>query len=778
MTEQAIFEAAVNLRIVSERETFLDKACAGDSVLRARIEALLVSHESASQSLNVPAAVPVKPPVISQKDLATVALPIAQLPIVEQKEFPPEIIDDEELIAPPDLSFLLPSSKPGSIGMLGHYEILQVLGQGSFGIVFKAFDEKLHRHVAIKTMNPQLAVTSPPRKRFLREARSAAAVKHENVVQVYSVEELPLPYLVMEYVAGQTLQEKLDGTGPLEIPELVHLSRQIANGLAAAHAQGLIHRDIKPGNILIEAGAEQRVKITDFGLARTADDASMTRTGLISGTPMFMAPEQAQGQPLDHRADLFSLGSVLYQMASGRPPFRAPNAIAVLKRVVEDTPHSIQEIMPGFPHWFSDIISKLHAKDPAKRFQSARELATLLAERSAQLRAHGKVADVLPTDDRSSASPRSGKWIAVAVVLLAVIGLGVFWSSRPDGQTQANARPDSSASKDDSQSSATKADPPAEPVISEPPPIAVAPFDSDAAKQHQAAWAKHLGVDVEWTNGLGMKLTLIPPGKFQMGWTTDEVTKLKADLNFPNVDDQSKYVLNASEPRHPVELTQPFYIGRYEVTLPQYQRFMSETVYQPSAERAGKQVVSWKEFLAHPNVATLPASGLSWEDAKAFCEWLTKQSSSDSIALRYDLPSEAQWEYACRAGTDTAWSFGNDDSQLADHLVYERSEPSPVGQKKANPFGLFDMHGNCLEWVLDWHNVWFYANSSPADPIFMDSPDPGFRLKVTRSSLWTSPAWWSRSATRQYNDPIVPIAPIGFRVVGQLPRKNESAAGR
>lgn len=177
-----------------------------------------------------------------------------------------------------------------------------------------------------------MAATSPPRKRFLREARSAAAIKHENIVQVYSVEEEPLPFLVMEYIDGETLRHKLDSSGPLEISEVLYLTRQIAAGLAAAHAMGLIHRDIKPGNILLEQGVERKVKITDFGLARAADDASLTRFGTISGTPMYMAPEQAMGKTLDHRADLFSLGSVLYQMACGRPPFRAPSTIAVLRR--------------------------------------------------------------------------------------------------------------------------------------------------------------------------------------------------------------------------------------------------------------------------------------------------------------------------------------------------------------------------------------------------------------------------------------------------------------
>ena len=312
--------------------------------------------------------------------------------------------EDDSDDSQPDLSFLLPSSKPGSIGVLGHYEVLSLIGQGAFGIVFKAFDESLHRVVAIKVMNPQLAATSPPRKRFLREARAAAAIRHDNIVQVYSVEEQPLPYLVMEFIDGQTLKQKLDGAGPLETSEVLHLGRQMAAGLAAAQAMGLIHRDIKPGNILIEEAEGQglrgagkventvpsplplspqplasRVKITDFGMARAVDDASLTRTGIISGTPMYMAPEQALGAKLDHRADLFSLGSVLYQMACGRPPFRAPNTIAVLRRVVEDTPHPLPDILPEIPDWLVAIITKLHAKNPDDRFQTAQEVAERLA---------------------------------------------------------------------------------------------------------------------------------------------------------------------------------------------------------------------------------------------------------------------------------------------------------------------------------------------------------------------------------------------------------------
>ena len=281
--------------------------------ISSRVDALLAAHAAAGSFLQVPAPQQLNDPAPDPPESPRFKTPC---PAGENGD------EDKDSVTP-DLGFLQPSNKPGSIGTLGHYEILQMLGEGGFGTVFKAFDEKLHRLVAIKVMQPQKAANSPPRKRFLRKARAVAGIRHENVTQVYSVEEQPLPYLVMEYIDGQTLQQRLDELGPLDVPEVVRIGQQIASGLASAHAVGFIHRDIKPGNILLENGAEQRVKITDFGLARTVDNASLTRSGEVSGTPLYMSPEQAAGTAIDSRSDLFSLGSVLYVMATGRPPFRA-----------------------------------------------------------------------------------------------------------------------------------------------------------------------------------------------------------------------------------------------------------------------------------------------------------------------------------------------------------------------------------------------------------------------------------------------------------------------
>jgi serine/threonine protein kinase len=410
MTEREILQAAQNLPDPAARARFLEQTCAGDPALRRRIESLLQMEapDVTSGAAAVPAdeartmSSPGRPPREGggTHDPATQAR-----------------VDDEEL------AFVAPPGRPGSLGRLGHYEVLEVLGRGGFGIVFRAFDETLQRVVAVKMLAPQVAATSPARKRFLREARAAAQVRHDNVVQIHAVEEQPLPYLVMEFVPGETLQQRLDRVGPLEAAQVVQLGRQIAEGLAAAHEQGFIHRDVKPGNILLE-GPQLRVKITDFGLARAVDDASLTRSGTVAGTPMYMSPEQMQGVPLDHRADLFSLGSVLYTMAAGRPPFRAPNTLAVLRRVAEDTPRPIRELVPETPPWLCDIIARLHAKDPAARFQSAREVAEILADCEAQMKAKGNVQDFsrIPPPAGSRRSLWGKRVVAVA---LAVVSLGV-----------------------------------------------------------------------------------------------------------------------------------------------------------------------------------------------------------------------------------------------------------------------------------------------------------------------------------------------------------------
>jgi WD40 repeat protein/tRNA A-37 threonylcarbamoyl transferase component Bud32 len=276
------------------------------------------------------------------------------------------------------LTFLAPPREPGGLGRLDHYDVLEVVGRGGMGVVLKARDNKLQRVVALKVLAPRLAASRPARERFVREAQAAAAVRDDNVVAIYAVsEDGPVPYLVMEYICGVTLEQRIKQGKALELKEILRIGMQLAAGLAAAHAQGLVHRDIKPANILLE-NSIQRVKITDFGLAHVAADTGATLGGALAGTPLYMSPEQARGGPTDHRTDLFSMGSVLYTLCAGLVPFQADTTAEVLDRVRADAPQPLREINPHVPAWLCGLVDKLHAKDAGARPASAREVADLL----------------------------------------------------------------------------------------------------------------------------------------------------------------------------------------------------------------------------------------------------------------------------------------------------------------------------------------------------------------------------------------------------------------
>jgi WD40 repeat protein len=419
---EAIFIAALERATAAERAAFLDEACAGDEGLRRRVERLLGAHVQAGAFLERPVAEAVDP---------------AAAPRPETGE---------------PFDFLAPSQRAGALGRLGHYEVLEVVGRGAMGVVLRAFDEKLQRVVAIKALAPQLATTGSARQRFVREARAAAAVGHEHVIAIHAVEaQGPVPYLVMQFVDGPTLQEKLDRGGPLPLREVLRIGLQVAAGLAAAHAHGLVHREVKPANILLENGVE-RVRITDFGLARAVDDASLTQSGLIAGTPAYMSPEQANGEHVDPRSDLFSLGSVLYTLCAGHPPFRAGSTMAVLKRVCDETPRPLREINPEVPDWLAAIIARLHAKNPTERYQSAAEVAELLGRRLAHLQqpsesltsceleapVKGHEVEAPAKGHKPEAPARRNRFLSLALaacvaVLIAVGGIvlyGIFWGTQ------------------------------------------------------------------------------------------------------------------------------------------------------------------------------------------------------------------------------------------------------------------------------------------------------------------------------------------------------------
>jgi WD40 repeat protein len=337
---------------------------------------------------------------------------------------------------PRDLSlhFLQPSSDPAYLGRLAHFDVMRVVGRGGMGVVFEAFDTRLQRNVALKVLDPEFADDDSARQRFCREARAAASISHENVVAVHQVEKADgerLPFLVMQLIAGESLEQRLTREKKLPLREIVRIAMQAAHGLVAAHAQGLIHRDIKPANILLESTQDQ-VKLTDFGLARVAEDVKLTRTGFVAGTPLYMSPEQAMGEATDHRSDLFSLGVILYEMCAGESPFAANSALAILRKIVDSKPRPLRELNPAIPEWFTWTVDQLLAKKPDDRIQTAAQLAELLDFQWALMKTSSdEVPTVCEIEMRKEA--RRNRMIAAAIgaTFLAIgLAVGMFMTNR------------------------------------------------------------------------------------------------------------------------------------------------------------------------------------------------------------------------------------------------------------------------------------------------------------------------------------------------------------
>ncbi|OWK43586.1 bifunctional serine/threonine-protein kinase/formylglycine-generating enzyme family protein [Fimbriiglobus ruber] len=553
----------------------------------------------------------------------------------------------EEFLSPP---------RPTQTLKLGHFDVLETIGQGGFGVVVKAFDQRLLRIVAIKLMTAE-GSTSPARKRFVREARAAAAVRHENVVQVYAVEEQPTPHLVMEYVPGGSLQQLLDRTGPLDVRETLRIGAQIAQGLAAAHAIGLVHRDIKPANVLLEKGDRPQAKLTDFGLARAADDASLTQSGFVLGTPMYMSPEQARGDQLDHRADIYSLGSVLYVMLTGRPPFRALNTLAVLKRVAEDKPRPIQEIIPEVPSWLCDIISKLHAKNPAERFQSASEVAEVLSTCLTELQ-QGR-----PVRLTATKQPRRKivATAAVCAVAIGLVGLAGFAINQPNGHGAQN----SSGVGD----------------VANPADTTVAQSTEVQTPLTPTSNAGRIKPKGKYTNRFGMEFVKIPAGTSVLSGTNE----------YPN----PKSVTFSSD----------FYLGTFEVTQEEWDRIFGPGHNPSRYSRNGTQK-SAVVNVPDDALKRFPVDGLSWEMCQEFLKQLNRQDPQSGWVYR--LPLSNEWEYACRGGPgrtheELALNFHlTSDSHVlrpdqANFSASGLNRPCPVGSYDPNRLGLYDMHGNVFE---------------------------------------------------------------------------------
>jgi formylglycine-generating enzyme required for sulfatase activity len=655
-------------------------------------------------------------------------------------EIPPTRID------PPRTPIALPEEI--SAGLLPHipgYAVIGELGRGGMGVVYSARQVGLERTVAVKVLLHASHAGSEMRSRFLKEAQAVARLQHANIVQIHEINEVAgLPYFSMEYCPGGSLARRLD-LGPLEPREAAQLLRTLALAVQAAHDQQVIHRDLKPANILLTADGTP--KVADFGLARRIDEAGQTATGAVLGTPSYMAPEQARGKirELGPGTDVYSLGAILYECLTGRPPFREESAFETLVTVVSSAPVRPRAFRPELPAGLEAICLRCLQKDPAQRPASARRLAEMLDAFLADQPIPGIEADPPRRPKRKRLPLRRAILLTVACLLMLSVPLGT-WLLQGAGSPPVEPTTQSEDSGG------------AEVVVPIPKAPAVTVTGPKVVKVTVPPVVK------AFVNSLGMTLLRIDPGKFMMGSGKEEQDAVLQLY----LDDEKKAVEARlrGEQQHEVEITKAYYLGVHEVTQAQYQKVMGNNPSHFSATGEGKDKVKG-------STANLPVEMVSWYDAGRFCEKLSEREEEKKAGRVYRLPTEAEWEHACRAGTRTIFHCGDALSSRQGNFdgnyPFGAAEKGPnleqtsaVGSYKPNAWGLYDMHGNVWEWCSDWYDVKFYqTGQARKDPT---GPSSG-KTRVLRGGSWYGFPKDCRAAHRNHYAPDSRYNDFGFRIV-------------
>lgn len=607
---------------------------------------------------------------------------------------------------------------------IDEYDLLAELGRGGMGRVYRARHRRMDREVAIKMLNPDLLADAGALRRFHREVTMAAKLVHPNIVTAYDAREHDgLHFLVMEYVRGHDLKSVVADQGQLPVRTTIDYVIQAAKGLECAHRQGIVHRDVKPSNLLLDEHGI--VKVLDLGLARL-DSGRSTEAGRLTaphsvlGTLAFMAPEQS-GDPggVDHRADIYGLGCTWFFLLTAQPPYAVKGVMDLVRAHQRQPLPPLSLYRQDVPSDVEEVLRKMVAKRPSDRPASMREAVDLLTHliespprvpppqptispsmAGVPLQPTPRLsADSSPTEARSrqrSSRTHGTSWAQaaveilpggrpawlVAIGLLFVVVLGVYavfqYHRRSEleagGETGTAPVLGASAGSGDQQKDARL--------------IGVIPFQSARAQQLQAQWASKLGQEISLTNRWKMEFRLIPPGEFSLGGT--------------GADD-------AAERR--VRIDRPFWLQRTETTVGQFRAFVKATGYRTTESQGlggwglvggqwtQRPEFDWSHLGEQPASDQHPAVSISWLDAMAFCRWLSEQER-----VVYRLPTEAEWEFACRAGSPGAVPSEAEGPELTNCAWYLDNAGGliqPVGQKRPNAFGLCDLLGNEMEWCLD-----------------------------------------------------------------------------
>jgi serine/threonine protein kinase/formylglycine-generating enzyme required for sulfatase activity len=626
--------------------------------------------------------------------------------------------------------------------VVDRYVLLDLLGEGGMGRVFKAHDTRLGRDVALKIIRKERLTHPAAMARFGQEMLALGKLQHPNVVQAFDASQTgDTHFVVMEFLDGLDLTRLVRERGPLPVAEACYYVQQAALGLHHAHESGLVHRDIKPSNILV--GRDGRtVKLVDLGLARLHEAAGeglnrVTLDGFVIGTPDFLAPEQARNPAgVDIRADVYALGATLFYLLTAKVPFDGANATEKLLKHCTDPPPPLRPLRPDAPPPVEQIVHWCLAKRPEDRPQTPLQLAMALHPFCPQ-----------PSPGYHAPAPPGYPYPAPPA------------APEPAPSSQLFKLPAQTTDADPIRRRAEQRFPVGLLLVGLGSLFVVGVFAFGVYRVFIRGFGD--GPVEPFANAVGMKLVKIDGGTFKMGSPAGEPGRPAPRPDFP--DDEG--------PVHEVTIAGPFLMSATEVTHNQYTRVMGSSPPQSPTVK----------FAA--NASEHPADAVSHEDAVEFCRRLTEKDKGQPHARSgwaYRLPTEAEWEYACRAGTDTPFGVGSKDrlvfrpqlkqalftvtgtDPVEDGDAVEPSQlPGKVGQFPPNAWGLYDMHGNVAEWCQDWYRPGYPGDGPRDNPLGPASGDK----KVVRGGSFRDPASACRSAARSWARPSERRDTIGFRVV-------------
>jgi eukaryotic-like serine/threonine-protein kinase len=629
---------------------------------------------------------------------------------------------------------------PNLIGKsLGRYHILQQLGEGGMAVVYKAYDTRLERDVAIKIIRRG---AFPPEqlerilKRFEREAKALARLSHTNIVKVHDYGEYEgAPYLVMEYLPGGTLKEKMGK--PIPWQAAADLLIPVARALDYAHQRGILHRDVKPSNILLTETGEPM--LTDFGIAKILDieeTHTLTGTGVGIGTPEYMAPEQGIGEGVDARADIYSLGIVFYELITGRKPYTADTPMAVIIKQINEPLPSARQFASDLPDGVEKVLLKAVAKSPENRYPDMGAFAAALESLSAfsipetNLRpteettrdtleplTDGIDNSLLPAQKKKTWWPWAaglGGFLIVVCVVIAALRIPKFIATPAPSYTLIPTLTRTLS-----------------PTSTDTPVLAVTP---------SATSIPPLGIGSTWTRPSdGMVMVYVPEGAFTIGDTNEQA--MTECQRFAG-DCKQKYFVDEQPPH--IVILDAYWIDKTEVSNAMYIKCVNSGKCQAPSSSSSKTRSS---YYGNPEYDNYPVIYVNWGNANDYCAWAGGR-----------LPSEAEWEKAARGTDERTFPWGNNgpDATLANFKAVDTVAVGsyPAG---ASPYGALDMAGNVWNWVDDWYDA-YPGGDKNASSFF------GTTWRVARGGTWASAGATSLRSTYRGSDyPVVANANRGFR---------------